>query len=193
MKKILFILAISIFFINAFAVESMANQPQPIVSVEVPTESITSKSNTVAEQSKTSKAIEATKEATDKSVKATKDFTNKAVKATKKGYKKTVKATKDFTGKTVENTKDALENMNPNKPVTLEDLEDKARIKTLKNEKKELRAAYNSRIKDINAKVKATSKATNISDVQKQNKIYTLNKEKADLILQRDAAMEKYS
>ena len=31
-----------------------------------------------------------------------------------------------------------------------------------------------------------------MSDVQRQNKIYTLNKEKADLILQRDAAVKKY-
>jgi hypothetical protein len=145
------------------------------------------------EQSKTSKAIEATKEATDKSVQATKDFTNKAVKATKKGYRKTVDATKDFTDKTVENTKSAIENMNPNKPVTREELEGKARIKTLKNERKELKAAYNSRIKDIEAKVKSTTKATNISDVERQNKIYTLNKEKAALELQRDAAIEKYN
>ncbi len=140
----------------------------------------------------TRKSVDATKDFTEKAVDATKDFTNKAVKATKDATKKSVDATKTFTNKTVENTKEAFENINPNKPVTLESLQGEANIKKLKNEKKELKAAYNSRIKDINAKIKATEKATNINDVQKQNKIYLLNKEKNELILQRNSITEKY-
>ena len=185
MKKILFILVVSLFVCSVSSIDVQANQaqPQPVVSVEVKEGKV---------DSKTSKAVEATKEATDKAVNATKKGYKKTVEATKKGYKKTVSATKDFTGKTVENTKEAFENINPNKPVTLEDLEGKAKVKTLKNERKELKSAYNSRIKDINAKIKLTEKSTTMSDVQRQNKVYTLNKEKADLILQRDAAIKKY-
>ena len=37
-----------------------------------------------------------------------------------------------------------------------------------------------------------TNKSTNLSDVQRQNRVYILNKEKSDLIIQRDSAMEKY-
>ncbi len=176
MKKLLFILASSLIVLCSVQSISFADGAD----------------KTTTEPSKTSKAIEATKEATDKAVKATKKATNKAVKATKKATKKSVKATKDFTNKTVENTKDAFENMNPNKPVTREDLEGKAKIKTLKNERKELKAAFNSRIKDIDAKVKLAEKSTTMSDAQRQNKVYTLNREKADLILQRDSALKKY-
>ena len=106
--------------------------------------------------------------------------------------KKTVDATKDFTEKTVDGAKDIINNLNPNKPVTLEELETKSQIRILKNEKKGLKSAYNSRIKDIDAKIKATENATNLSTTQKQNKVHTLNKEKLDLINKRDKAMEKY-
>ena len=63
----------------------------------------------------------------------------------------------------------------------------------MKNERNEIKAAYNSRIKDTNAQIKATQKSTTISEVQRQNKIYTLNKEKASLIEQRNAEVAKYN
>ena len=141
----------------------------------------------------TGKAVQSTKDATKKTVDATKDFTDKAVQSTKDATKKTVDATKDFTNKTVENTKEILETINPNRPITLEGLEAKSEIKTLKNERNELKAAYNSRIKDINAKIKAAEKSTVISDVQRQSKIYTLNKEKTELINKRDKMIERYN
>ena len=141
----------------------------------------------------TDKAVKSTKEATKKTVDATKDFTDKAVKSTKDATKKTVDATKDFTDKAVENTKEILDNINPNRPVTLEGLEAKSEIKILKGERDELKAAYNSRIKDINAKIKAAQKATTLSDVQRQSKIYTLNKEKSELIDKRDKMIERYN
>ena len=185
MRKLLFILAVVLFSVSFMTVNADSTLPQSKVSVE-------KDSKPVKSESKTSKAIEATKEATDKTVEATKKGYKKTVEATKKGYKKTVKATKDFTSKTVESTKGAFENMNPNKPVTIDDLQSKSKIETLKNEKKELKAAFNSRIKDIDAKVKLAEKSTTMSDAQRQNTVYVLNKEKADLILQRDAAIKKY-
>lgn len=184
MKKLFIVM--SLFLIGLYAT---ANQPQSDVNVKVSTNNVKVKK---AEPSKTSRAIEATKEATDKSVEATKKFTKKAVKATKNATKKSVDATKDFTKKSVDATKDAFENMNPNKPVTLEELQGKSKIKTLKAEKKELKAAYNSRIRDIDAKIKATEKSTILTDVQRQNTIYTLNKEKAEIQAQRDSAIDRY-
>ena len=123
----------------------------------------------------------AEKESTPKAVQAVKSATNKTVKATKKGY-----------NKTVDGTKNVIDNLNPNKPVTLSELETKAEIRTLKNEKKGIKSAYNSRIKDINAKIKAAEASTTLSETQKQNKIYTLTKEKDELISKRDAAIFKY-
>ncbi len=145
-----------------------------------------------AETTKSSKAAEAVKDATDKTVSATKNITKKTVKATKKGYKKTVSTTKDLTDKTVEGTKNVFDNLNPNKPVTLSELETQAQIRTLKNEKKGIKSAYNSRIKDINAKIKAAEVSTTLNETQKQSKIYSLTKEKDELISQRDAAIFKY-
>lgn len=194
MRKLLFMLAVAVVLcsLSSVFVNAETAQPTSMVSVEIPTSSVDKKLKQSKTESKTSKAIEATKEATDKTVEATKKGYKKTVEATKKGYKKTVKATKEFTNKTVESTKDAFENMNPNKPVTIDDLQGKAKVKTLKNEKKELKAAFNSRIKDIDAKVKLAEKSTTMSDAQRQNTVYVLNKEKADLILQRDTAMKKY-
>lgn len=141
----------------------------------------------------TDKTIEATKKATKKTVKVTKEVTKKTVEATKEGYKKTVDTTKDVTDKTIEGAKDVIDNLNPNKPVTLQELETSASINTLKNQKKEVKAAYNSRIKDINAQIKAAEKSTSITDVQRQNKIYNLNKEKAALIEKRDSEVKSYN
>ncbi len=205
MKKLILTAAIAIAFTTYITTEVKAEMTEPVVKIEIPASSV----NTIdvkyekQDTSAISKVKETTKETTDKTIKATKKATKKTVNATKKAAKtttektkdvtdKTVKATKDFTDKTVDSTKELIEELNPNKPVTLEGLELDAQIKTLKNEKKELKAAYNSRIKDINAKIKATGKSTLISDVQKQNKIYTLNKQKKELEIQRDTAMQKY-
>lgn len=215
MKKILYSLIISSIIIGCTNLTTLANEE--VVKIEIPASSV-EKIDVKYEKkkpSKTEKAIEATKDATDKTIKATKetttkaveatknatkktvdatkDFTDKAVKSTKDATKKTVDATKDFTNKTVENTKEILENINPNRPITLEGLEAKAEIKTLKNERNELKAAYNSRIKDINAKIKAAEKSTTNTDVQRQSKIYTLNKEKSELIEKRDKMIQRYN
>lgn len=215
-KRFLYFLAIAIFCGFAISQVSYAETTQPMVTIEIPASSV-DKIDVKYEkekESKTNKAVEATKDFTDKTVKATKkgyhksveatkDFTDKTVKATKKGYKKTVdstkkgyhksvEATKEFTDKTIDSTKDAFENLNPNKTVTLEELEIEAAIKTLKNEKKEKKNAYKSRLKDINAQIKAAEYSTTITEVQRQNKIYTLNREKEALENQLDLAMLEY-
>ena len=204
MKKVILLLAVSVLIINMYNQDVQAQQtPEPVVKIEIPATSPES-NPVVSDLSHAEKAIEATKDATDKTIKATKSATKKTVNATKNATKKTVKATKtatkktvettkEITDKTVEGTKDLIDNLNPNKPVTLEGLETEAQIKTLKNERNELKSAYNSRIKDVKAKIKAAEKSTTLSDVQRQNKIYTLNKEKQELELQRDAAVEKYN
>ena len=57
MKKLFFVLAISAFFINTFAITVQANQPQTVVSVEVPTSSVSTAKTVKKEQSKTSKVL----------------------------------------------------------------------------------------------------------------------------------------
>ncbi len=141
----------------------------------------------------TKKTADSTKEITDKTVSATKSATKKTVNSTKEITDKTVKSTKGFTDKTVDGTKEFFENINPNKQVTVESLENKAQIKTLKNERNELKSAYNSRIKDIEAKIKLTQVSSNLSETQRQNRIYNLNKEKEELINTRDKAVENYN
>lgn len=216
MKKTLLILTIALSFVGLLSIKAIAETEQT-VKIEIPASSVDKIDVKYEKESPTAteKVINATKDATDKTVKATKkatkktievtkDATDKTVKATKKATKKTIKATKDvtnktveatknFTDKTVEETKDFVENLNPNREVTAEGLENEATIKTLKNERNELKAAYNSRIKDINARIKSTERSTTISDVQKQNQIYSLNKQKRELISQRDKAIEKYN
>ncbi len=216
MKKTLLALTIILSIVGISNIKANA-EAEPTVKIEIPASSV-DKIDVKYEKespSATEKAINATKDATDKTVKATKkatkktievtkDATDKTVKATKKATKKTIKATKDvtnktveatknFTDKTVEETKDFVENLNPNREVTAEGLENEATIRTLKNERNELKAAYNSRIKDINARIKATGKSTKLSEVQKQSQIYSLNKQKKDLISQRDKAVERYN
>ena len=205
MKKTLLVLTIILSIIGFSTINANAESEQT-VKIEIPAASV-DKIDVKYEKespSATEKAINATKDATDKTLKATKkatkrtievtkDATDKTVKATKKATKKTIKATKDVTNKTVEETKDFVENLNPNREVTAEGLENEATIRTLKNERNELKAAYNSRIKDINARIKATEKSTKLSDVQKQSQIYSLNKQKKDLISQRDKAVERYN
>ena len=205
MKKTLLVLTIILYIIGFSTINANA-ESEPTVKIEIPAASV-DKIDVKYEKespSATEKAINATKDATDKTLKATKkatkrtievtkDATDKTVKATKKATKKTIKATKDVTNKTVEETKDFVENLNPNREVTAEGLENEATIRTLKNERNELKAAYNSRIKDINARIKATEKSTKLSDVQKQSQIYSLNKQKKDLISQRDKAVERYN
>lgn len=203
MKKSLLALAI----ISTLSCYShLSVKAEEMVTIQVPASSI----DTIdvkyqkVEPSPTEKAIDATKKATDKTVKVTKEATNKTVKATKQATKKTVEVTKKATDrtvtttktlkdKTVDGTKEIIDNLNPNKPVTLEGLEKEAAIKTLKNEKKELTAAYNSRIKDIKAKIKAAENSTVMSDVEKQYQIHSLNKQKESLEEERDLAIEKYN
>lgn len=215
MKKILFSLAILTLLTGLSTAITKAQED--VVTIEVPASELSkidvnytqktptktekaidatksaTKKTVEATKETTSKAVTATRKATKKTVEATKSFTNKTVEGTKDVTKKSVEATKNFTNKTVEGTKDAIDNLNPNKPVTLEGLETKAEIKTLKSERNELKSAYNSRIKDINAKIKATEKSNTLSDVQRQSKIYSLNKEKADLVDKRDKMVERYN
>ncbi len=183
MKKLLFTLIFCAFFINVYNIEAQAKEE--VVTIEIPASEIDTidvkYEKPKQTSSKTTEAMNATKKAANKTVSATKDAT-----------KKTVDATKDFTEKTVDGAKDIINNLNPNKPVTLEELETKSQIRILKNERKGLKSAYNSRIKDIDAKIKATENATNLSTVQKQTRVHSLNKEKLDLINKRDSAMEKY-
>ncbi len=204
-KRFIYFIALAIITGLSNVQASYADNQQPMVTIEIPASSV-DKIDVKYEkekESKTNKAVEATKDFTDKTVKATKkgyhksveatkDFTDKTVKATKKGYHKTVEATKDFTDKTIDSTKEAFDNLNPNKPVTLEELEISATVKTLKNEKKEKKAAYKSRIKDINAQITAAEYSTTITEVQRQNKIYTLKREKEALENQLDLAMLEY-
>lgn len=184
MKKIIFGIVISAFFINYYIDEVKA--AEPVVTIEIPASEVNS-IDVKYEKPKTT-----TPSKTSKAMTATKDAADKTVSATKKATQKTVTATKDFTEKTVDGAKDVINNLNPNKPVTLEELENESQIRILKNERKGLKSAYNSRIKDLDAKIKAAEKSTTLSSTQKQNTVHSLNKEKINLINQRDKAIEKY-
>ena len=214
MKKnlLMLITLISLCSLKAFA------QEENMVQIEIPASNIeTIDVKYEKEDSTTTKAIDATKDATKKTVEGTKNITQKTVDGTKKLTKKTVKATKNLTEKTYSkdyyleqykmlskedmavlflgkvNTKKVIDNLNPNKPITFEKLQSESDIKIIKVEKKQKKAAYNSRIKDINAQIKATEQSTILSETQKQNKIYKLNKEKAALIYQRDKEINNYN
>ena len=128
----------------------------------------------------------------DKLEEKTSSVADKAIEATKSAAKKTAEGTKNITIKTVESTIDFLEDISMSGDVTVENLEKQASIKKLKYEKRALKSEYNSRIKDIKAKMKATEKSTMISDVQRQNKIYQYEKQILDLEQKRDSAMKKY-
>lgn len=203
---------------NAVLADSQQT-PEPMIKIEIPASEINkinvnyttqsqSQTNTakVFENTKatTKKAVDNTKEFTDKTIKTTKNAatksakdtktaTNKAITTTKSATNKAVTATKNATQKTVDGTKDIIDNINPNKPVTKAGLEAEATIKTLKNERNQIKSAYNSRIKDINAKIKATENSTAINDTQRQSRIYSLNKEKAALVNERNEYVEKYN
>ena len=190
MKKnlLMLITLISLCSLKAFA------QEENMVQIEIPASNIeTIDVKYEKEDSTTTKAIDATKDATKKTVEGTKNITQKTVDGTKKLTKKTVKATKNLTEKTVDGTKEVIDNLNPNKPITFEKLQSESDIKIIKVEKKQKKAAYNSRIKDINAQIKATEQSTILSETQKQNKVYKLNKEKAALIYQRDKEISEYN
>lgn len=199
MKKILFALLIISLAVNFATLSVHSEIKEPIVKVEIPTVSDT-ESTYKEKPSKTDEFVDATKEVKDKTVEATKDLTDKtkkgtkkAVEATKQGTKKAVEATKDFADKTVDNTKEFFEGINPNKPVTLDNLTKEAQINKLKTERNQLKSAYNSRIKDIKAKIKLTEKSLTLTEVQKQNRIYNLNKEKKQLEIARDNYVAKYN
>lgn len=220
MKKALLTMSVIGAFALAFSNAALADTqqtPEPMIKIEIPASEVNKidVKYTSQSQSNTSKALEDTKAATKKAVDNTKEFTdktikttktaaaksandtknatNKAITATKEATNKAVNATKNAAQKTVDGTKDVIDNINPNKPVTKEGLEAEATIKTLKNERNQIKSAYNSRIKDVNAKIKATENSTLINDTQRQSRIYALNKEKAALANERDEYVAKYN
>ncbi len=169
-----------------FADEAAATQP--VVTIEIPASQI----ETIDVKYKNQKPSNTSSKL--------KESTNKTVEATKKGYEKTKDATiktwestKEFTNNAVDNTKDFIDDLNPNKPVTLESLEKSAAIKKLKVERDTKKAAYNSKIRDIKAQIKAAEYSTTLTETQRQNKIYTLNKEKTSLTEQRDTTVKEYN
>ncbi len=220
MIKFLLIFTFVFAFTAIYCDKSNAEQAEPVIKIEIPASSVdtidvnykkdepsaaakafeTTKEVTKDTTDKTVKATkkaakttgEKTKEVKDKTFKATKNAAQKTSEKTKYVKDKTVKATKDFTDKTVDGTKNLIDDLNPNKPVTLEGLESEAELKTLKNERKGIKSAYNSRIKDTNAKIRAAEKSTMLSDAERQNKIYTLNKQKKELEQQRDTYLSEY-
>ena len=220
MKKSLFIFigALSL-ILSAY---SVSNAEEPILNVTIPDvtvqkssfETVTTKAvnDTKAAEKKVAastksvadktvkstksvaeKTAQGTKKGVDKSVQGSKNFADKTVEATKNAAKKTAESTKSFTDKAVDNTKEFIDDFPPGREITLEGLEKEASIKTLKNERNELKSAYNSRIKDINAKIKATQQSTLINDVQRHDRIYNLNKQKSELEQERDTAVAKYN
>lgn len=185
MKKSLLILSVLSVVVSANIVMANTNTvpmptapststPSPVIKVDVPAEKNTFKENV--------------QETTDKAVKATKSFSKKTVESTKKAYEKT----KEFTSEAVDNTKYTFENLNPNKEVTINELKQDAQINTLKNERKELKSAYNSRIKDTKAKIEITELSTQLSDVQRRNRVYVLQKDLADLEKEKKDILAKY-
>lgn len=138
------------------------------------------------------KTVKASKSTAKKTGKTTKSLANKAAAATKNAAKKTVESTKNITDKAVDGTKDLIDELPVYKEVTVEGLEKEAAIKKIKFEKKEIRAAYNSRIKDTKAKIKAAENSTLINDTEKRNRIHLLTIQTEDLEKERDAALAKY-
>ena len=178
-KAIISLFALLAFYGINTAVAEETVTPQPVVTIEIPADQVENIDVKYKNQTSTTEKVKAE--------------TNKTISKTKEMTDKTVKATKKFTKDTVDNTKEAIDNLNPNKPVTLASIEKKAAIKKLKIERDAKKAAYNSKIKDIKAQTTAAEYSTTITDVQRQNKIYTLNKEKQSLIEQRDAAIKEYN
>lgn len=164
---------------------------QEVITIEIPANQI--ETIDVKYKNQTPSATSKFKDSTNKTVSKTKEVTEKTVTATKKATKKTIQSTKDFTNKTVDNTKEIIDNLNPNKPVTLESLEASASVKKLKIERDTKKAAYNSKIKDIKAQIKAAEYSTTLTEAERQNKVYTLNKEKTSLIEQRDDIVKEYN
>ncbi len=146
----------------------------------------------IAAKSAENKTAKAVKSAADKTTLKTKQIANKAAKATKEATKKTVESTKNITNKAIDETKEFFDDLPTYKEITTENLEKEAAIKKIKYEKKELKAAYNSRIKDTNAKIKATEKSTLISETERRNRIHLLNMQVSELEKERDTAIKKY-
>lgn len=112
-------------------------------------------------------------------------------KSVKKAAHKTAAGTKNIADKTAGKAEDIVNDITFSE-VSAEELEKQASIKTLKNEKKALKAAYNSRIKDTKAKLKAMKKSTVVSSAVKENQIYRYEKQILELENQRDNAVKKY-
>lgn len=185
---------ISAFLIGLFFMKpTFSSAEETVIKIEVPAsvEKVDIKYENKS-ASKMDKSIDSAKAATNKTVKNTKKAAKKTVAATKTAAKKTADGTKNITNKTVESTKELIEDINSTREVSAENLEKQASIKTLKNEQKALKLAYNSRIKDIKAKIKVTEQSTIMTEVQRQNKIYNYEKQIIDLEQQRDSAIKKY-
>ena len=119
------------------------------------------------------------------------DAASSVSKSIKKTAHKTAAETKNIAGKTAGRAEDIVNDITFSE-VSAEYLEKQASIKTLKNEKKALKAAYNSRIKDTKAKLKAMKKSTVVSPAVKENQIYSYEKQILELENQRDNAVKKY-
>ncbi len=186
MKNIIAAIGLIIFITAVYAGSADADaadaKSKPVIKIEIPASEVNRINVSYETQNNSSKALETTKVTAKKTVNTTKKATNKAIQATKEAAQKTA-----------DNTKDLIETINPNKPVTKEELEYSANLKTLKNEKKQLDSAYKSRIKDIDAKIKATQDYTDLTEVQKQNRVYLLQKQKAQLDKERLDYINKYN
>lgn len=137
-------------------------------------------------------AARAARNATESAAVKTKQIAQKTVDVTKNAADKTASATKKATRNTIDGTKDFVDSVNPARPLTKEDLDAASALKTLKSEKKEINSAFKSRIKDVDAKIKSAENTTSVSDVQKRNLIYELNKEKNKLEREKASYIEKY-
>lgn len=187
MKKNIFTLFSLYLFVTALSSSSMAEQTfNQIIQPEAP-----------AIECKTSNVVltaDAKEESTfAKTKSATKNAAKKAALATKQATKKTADTTKSVTKKTIDGTKDVIDNVNPAKTYTKEELEESAAIKKLKDEKKEINSAYDSRIKDVKAKIKSTENNSSLSEYQRRNKVYKLNKELENLEKERDNYIKEYN
>ena len=179
-KSVITLMLISAFIgINSVTAEEVI-EPQPVVTIEIPANQV----ETIDVKYKNPPSATANK---------VKESTNKTVQKTKSVTNKTVNKTKEITNKTVDNTKDIIDELNPNKPMTLESIETRANIKTLKIERDAKKATYNSKIKDLNAQVKAAQYSTTLTEVQRQDKIHTLNKQKKELTTKRDTMIKEYN
>lgn len=167
------------------------NAAEDVVKIEIPASAVQSIDVNYEKSNRKVKTKNSDDE--NKFVESVKGGYNKTVKATKKFWNKTADSTKSGYNKTVTGTKEAINNLNPNKILTEEELTKDAQIKRLKNERNQYKSAFNSRIKDLKAKKKLLQNSTTVSTAEKQEKIYNLEKQIKELELQRDSAVYNYN